>query len=138
LHIHDDSTVPDHCPIFSLSDSKCKEWQQTCNHQHNDRCEQCSLVDDTLKTLLSLAKNCPKTYPSDKQSRLLHRIEHNIELIYEWKAHLLRTVHQDKARCEILNNLDSKSVMLQIDWAMKFLAKEYRESQRQWFGMYCI
>ncbi|CAF1548652.1 unnamed protein product [Adineta ricciae] len=134
LHIDGDSTIPDHCPIYSLSDTTCKEWQQTCNHQHDDRCEYCSLLDVTLDTLTSLARNCPKSYSSDKQTRLLHRIEHNIELIHEWKAHLLRTVHQDEARCDVLNNLDAKSVMLQIDWAMKFLAKEYRESQRQWFA----
>ncbi|CAF2996833.1 unnamed protein product [Rotaria sp. Silwood2] len=134
LHIHDGSTIPDHCSSFSLSDPHEKEWQQPCDHHHNDECEYCTLLENSFLLLSSLVKNSTNNCSPDKKKRLLHRIAHNIELIHDWKSHQLRTVNQEKARSEILENLDSKSVFIQIDWSMKFLAKEYRESQRQWFA----
>ena len=51
-----------------------------------------------------------------------------------WKSHLLRAVNQDKARLDILQNLDNASVLLIQDWAMKFIPRKYRESQTDWFG----
>ena len=41
--------------------------------------------------------------------------------IQAWKAHLLRSINQDAARHEILENLDAKFIFLTMDWAMKFL-----------------
>ena len=54
--------------------------------------------------------------------------------IIAWKSHLLRSVNQDKARLDILRDLDDISVLLVQDWAMKFIPRKYRESQRDWFG----
>ena len=54
--------------------------------------------------------------------------------IQAWKAHLLRSINQDAARHEILENLDAKSIFLTMDWAMKFLPRKFRESQSDWFG----
>ena len=54
--------------------------------------------------------------------------------IIAWKSHLLRSVNQDKARLDILRDLDDTSVLLVQDWAMKFIPRKYRESQRDWFG----
>ena len=53
--------------------------------------------------------------------------------IIAWKSHLLRSVNQDKARLDILRDLDDTSVLLVQDWAMKFIPRKYRESQRDWF-----
>ena len=54
--------------------------------------------------------------------------------IEAWKAHLLRSINQDEARLDVLKNLDAYSVLLVLDWAMKFLPRKYRESQTNWFG----
>lgn len=54
--------------------------------------------------------------------------------IEAWKAHLLRSVNQDEARLDTLTKLDSKSVLIVLDWAMKYLPRKYRESQSDWFG----
>ena len=54
--------------------------------------------------------------------------------ILAWKAHLLQSVNQDKAHLDILDALDKSSVLLVIDWAMKFLLRKYCESQSHWFG----
>ena len=54
--------------------------------------------------------------------------------LLEWKRHLLRPVHQDGARNEILNNLNSSQCMIIMDWAMKFLPFQFRENQSDFFG----
>ena len=46
-----------------------------------------------------------------------------------WEAHLLRSINQDEARLDAINTLDAHSVLLVIDWAMKYLPRKYRESQ---------
>ena len=51
-----------------------------------------------------------------------------------WKAHIIRSVNQDAARLDILNALDDTSVLVVLDWAMKFIPRKYRESQADWFG----
>ena len=50
------------------------------------------------------------------------------------ETHLLRSVNQDQARLDILDKLDDTSVLVILDWAMKFIPRRYRESQADWFG----
>ena len=54
--------------------------------------------------------------------------------IMAWKGHLLRDINQDKARLNLLRDLDSDSVLVVLDRAIKFLPRKYRESQSDWFG----
>ena len=56
---------------------------------------------------------------------MLHTIKQAKNNIMTWKAHQLRSVHQDQAKCSVLANIKSKSdVFLVQDWAMKFHATE--------------
>jgi len=64
----------------------------------------------------------------------VHRVKFNSDLIYDWKKHQIRSVHQETARTYVLEQLDNQSVFVYIDWAMKFLPLKYREAQRDWFG----
>ena len=43
-----------------------------------------------------------------------------------------RSINQDAARHEILENLDAKSVFLTMDWAMKFLPRLVWEVGISW------
>ena len=54
--------------------------------------------------------------------------------VMAWKAHLLRSVNQDEARVQVLEELDETSVFIVQDWAMKYLPRKFRESQTDWFG----
>ena len=54
--------------------------------------------------------------------------------VHARKSHLLRAVNQDKARLDILQNLDIASVLLIQGWEMKFIPRKYRGSQTDWFG----
>ena len=51
-----------------------------------------------------------------------------------WKAHILTTVNQDIAKQLILEKLDDSTAFIIIDFAMKFLVHQCRESMRSWFG----
>ena len=57
-----------------------------------------------------------------------------ISSIQAWKAHLLRSLNQDQARLDAIDDLDESSALLVEDWGMKFLPHKYRESQSDWFG----
>ena len=51
-----------------------------------------------------------------------------------WKAHLLRTGNQEKAKQEILARLDKGSTLMIIDLAMKFQPMTFRELMDDFFG----
>ena len=40
---------------------------------------------------------------------------------------------QNSVRDEILKKLDARAVLMVMDWAMKFLARKFSESQSDWF-----
>ena len=54
--------------------------------------------------------------------------------IHAWKSHILRSINQDQARLDVLQNLGPESALLVLDWAMKFLPRKFREAQSDWFG----
>ena len=75
------------------------------------------------------------SFPSkDDSDEAQYLAQHNRDTILARNAQQLRTVRQDKARLEILENLDYGSVFLKQDWTMKFLPRNYRESQSDWYG----
>ena len=58
----------------------------------------------------------------------------SLESIYAWKSHLLRAVHQDRARQEVLDEVNSSKIFILQDFAMKFLPRRFKETQMEWFG----
>ena len=48
--------------------------------------------------------------------------------------HILRSTNQDRARLDVLEQLDEKNILIVNDWAMKFLLQRYRQSQADWFS----
>ena len=54
--------------------------------------------------------------------------------IFLWKAHILRSIIEEEAKQVALKAADNGSVLLIMDWAMKFLQLKFREKQANWFG----
>ena len=52
----------------------------------------------------------------------------------DWKAHIMRTANQERAKQDVLAKLNSRSCLIVMDWAMKFLQMRYREKQSEWYG----
>lgn len=73
-------------------------------------------------------------FSPDKREELQHDLNCAAPSIEDWKSHVLRSVHQDAAKSEIIDNLKPQQVLLIMYWAMKFIPTSFRETQRDWFG----
>ena len=124
----------DHCGAFALSDPKDSAYQARCDHEHNEVCDRCNLLTETLLDIEAGLAAQTENLSSEEREELLFRVKQGKAAIWSWKSHLLRSVNQDSARVEMLEKLDESSVLLVQDWAMKYLPRKYRESQTDWFG----
>ena len=132
VHVSEGSTVPDHCRVFALSDSRDSAFSARCRHQHKDSCDRCALLLSTLDDI-DIALNAQMSSLSDGEE-VSFIVKQARASILSWKAHILRSIHQDAARIDLLESLDESSVLVVQDWAMKYLPRKYRESQTDWFG----
>lgn len=113
------SPVPDHCRELAISDPKHIRLNVTM-----------STMRFVICLILRQAWLRRRKLSFDKKKELLFRVGQGKAAIWSWKSHLLRSVNQDSARVEILENLDKSTVLLVQDWAMKFLPRKYREPNR--------
>lgn len=135
VHVSKQSSIPDHCRAYTLSDPKDKDYQITCPHDHLDTCDRCELLASVVADIHdALEKMSNNNVSRDVIEELVFIEGQAKQNILAWKAHLLRCVNQDEARLEVINALDESSVLLVQDWAMKFLPRKFRESQSDWFA----
>ena len=52
----------------------------------------------------------------------------------EWKVHLLRSENQDLAKQYALKQIKVNSILIFLDWAMRFVQIKYREKQSEWYS----
>ena len=133
VHVAESSNIADHCRTYALSDSTDSDFQGHCSHPHNESCAQCCQLQEVLSTLES---ECSSAICNEEQkSDMLHAVKQARNNIMSWKAHQLRSVHQDQAKCSVLAKMKSKcDVLLVQDWAMKFMPRKFREPQSDWFA----
>ena len=74
------------------------------------------------------------SFSPGKREELQHDLGCAASSIEDWKSYILRSIHQDAAKSEIIDNLKPSQVLLIMDWAMKFIPTSFRETQRDWFG----
>jgi hypothetical protein len=134
VHVSKSSTVADHCQTFALSDPKESVFQEKCDYNHSDCCDRCdqlmSTIGDIETTLNTQTDNLlPSVY-----EELTFTVKQAKLNIFSWKSHILKCIHQDIARVDVLETLDETSVLVVQDWAMKYLPRKYRENQTDWFG----
>ena len=126
--------MADHCRRFALSDPKVAAFRIDCDHEHDhqcDRCEEIMSVLDHIDGALEKQRGC---ISEDEFEELRFVVNQSKSSIMSWKAHILRSMHQDTARTDILASLDEFTIFVIQDWAMKYLPRKYRESQTDWFG----
>lgn len=113
LHVSTSSRCPDHCSTFAFSDPSEPEFSEECDHSHDLVCNDC----ENLYHLESLMKNAfsdPEIvfYSNDEKEDKLHDVQVSLESIYAWKRHLLRAVHKDRARQEVLDEVDPSKIFI--------------------------
>lgn len=135
LHVSTSSRCPNHCSTFALSDPSEPEFSEQCDHYHDLVCNDCKSLYH-LESLMRNAFSDPEVvfYSNDEKEDKLHDVQVSLESIHAWKRHLLRAVHQDRARQEALDEVDSSKVFIMQDFAMKFLPRRFKETQMEWFG----
>lgn len=119
--------------MYATSDPTDETLRKQCNHQHKQICYQCLALDNTLKEVESVVKETEfqNENDADEASYICTTAQRAIQA---WKCHQLRSVRQDQARHAVLNTINTNTVLIINDWAMKFLPRLYRESQNDWFG----
>ena len=129
------STVADHCIQYALSDPKDRDYQVVCAHHHCGSCDCCALLSTALSEIDdALAKMSAENMLEDDREQIMFVATQAKQNILSWKAHLIRSINQDEARLDVLQDLDQSSILLIQDWAMKFLPRKFRESQTDWFA----
>lgn len=78
-------------------------------------------------------QRCQFEQEYDKEDAL-YTFQEAVRAIQPWKSHQLRLLNQDAARTDCINCLKDNSLPLIQDWAMKFLPRQYRESQGEWIA----
>lgn len=102
-----------------------------CDHTHNQSCLSCEQLKSVLREIKAelLATNIN----DEECDSILFLYQQSAQAIKSWKAHQLRSIQQDKAWTCRLDELDSTSILITQDWAMKFLPQRYRKTQKDWF-----
>ena len=95
-------------------------------------CNRCNRLEHTIHKIEE-ALNLLTT-SEEELNELTFSTEQAKHSLVTLKNHLLRSVNQDDGRVNADDNLSEGSVMLEQDWAMKYLPRKCRESQRVWFG----
>ncbi len=135
VHVSSASEIPDHCSRWALSDEKDVKWSEGCIHQHALKCQRCEMLKDLLKDVkLSMDNVATNETNIKERMQMEFAYESASNRILAWKAHQLRTVHQENAKVEIWELASENDVYIFLDFAMKWPQSAGRESQAGWYG----
>ncbi|CAG2246841.1 unnamed protein product [Mytilus edulis] len=130
VHISSQSTVPDHCKVFALSDNKDQSFKSKCLHEHDSVCQNCEQVTEFLSSVTHLVEE----ETIEDQDIYRYKVNQAVTSINSWKQHIVRSRNQDGAKSKLLENMLTSEVFIVFDWAMKYLPRRYREDQSNWFA----
>ena len=89
----------------------------------------------------SKKKNQVETFTSIKDKLvdmgdrwLLHKFELAAKDVNKYKKHIVRAIHQDRAKTDTMKNLSPRVALILFDYAMKFLPQKYREEKSDFFA----
>ena len=99
----------------------------TCDRSHVDTCDRCVRLASVVNEIEDALKEAECM--NDTREELVFVASQAKQHIQSWKSHLLRSTNQDDCRLDIIKELDETSVLLVLDWAMKYLPRKFRESQ---------
>ena len=129
MHVLPSSGVPDHCLAFALSYQGDTDYVSACSHDHDLTCDRCDLLTNVVCEIESTLENVEIS--SDEKGEMKYMAFQAKKRIEAWKAHLLRSINQDEARLDAINNLGAHSVLFSHGLGHEILPEEIsRESSR--------
>ena len=107
--------------------------QATANssNDHSEICSECFKLNEVL---YNIGAACTEIVSEEEREDTTFMVQQARNDILAWKTHQLISVNQDQAKSEVLGGLNHRSVLLVMDWAMKYLPCKFRESQCDWFA----
>ncbi|XP_052075888.1 uncharacterized protein LOC127713978 [Mytilus californianus] len=84
VHISSQSTVPDHCKVFALSDHKDQNFNSKCLHEHDSVCQNCEQISEFLSSVQHLIEE----ETIDDQDIYRYKINQAVISINSWKQHI--------------------------------------------------
>ena len=120
MHISSSSRIPDHCRPYALSHASDPDYAKSCKHEHDLACDRCNLFPAAVHEIESIFGD--DDIPQDEKEEMKFIVTQAKKNIEAWKAHILGSVNQDQARLDTLDKIDHTSVLVILDWAMKFIS----------------
>lgn len=119
--------------VYALGDPRDSSFRGKCQYIHEEHCSECDDLTSVLNEIYEFVKQA-SFLSKDDRDEALYLAQHSKDMIQAWRAHQLGTVKQDQSRLEILQKLNTESVFIAQDWAVKLLPWKHGESQSDWFG----
>ena len=98
MHVTDESSIPDHCMVYTLSDPHDSSFRGKCHHIHEENCLGCDDLTSEIYEFVEQASFLLK----DDRDEAVYLTQHSKDMIQAWRAPQLHTVRQDQSRLEIL------------------------------------
>ena len=133
----EEAACPDHCRKYALSDEQDPDFQERCSHQHSETCDDCQNLRNVLDEVEGQIRDSSwNPYSSEQQKDLIYDFKQARTDIFQWKAHIVRSVNQEAAKQDQLEMIanNPESVLVEMNLAIKFLQLRYREKQSDWYG----
>ena len=119
VHVSTSSHIDDHCRLYALSDASDGDFTTECDHEHDLKCDRCELIPSIFEDVESTLKDL-SAIDNEEKNEMEYVFSQSKKNIMAWKGHLLRDINQDEARRNLLHDLDADSVLVVLNWAMKF------------------
>ena len=131
------SSVASHCLKHGLSDPEEDGFQEKCTEDHPEICENCQLIPNIVQCLegvlktLDDAKDLPDHLTFDEAQFLLH--DSHLKIV-SLVGHLMRNQMSNSEWEQKIHEKKPHVAFVTVDFAMKFIAKKFRESTKFWYG----
>ena len=129
-----------HCSYYAFGkrdeNEDFNENIQLCGHVHSQCCTECEQIKNYENYLMELIKELSLMNETADTTKFLNQIQYEIDLFNKYVGHKVRLCHEDARRTRNEERCieDSSLIMVQADFAMKWLPFKYRESMNDWFG----
>ncbi len=111
--LESESFCANHCIKFTFSDPDEVNFQIKCTHRHSVVCKSCEDLKAIFVELSEkIGQHQDASFSQDHREDLLYDCKASQSHILKWKAHILGGINQEKAKQNIIANLDDSSVLI--------------------------
>ena len=104
------------------------EYSKDCTcTDHNNICSGCTNQVETFEKIRQILSAMNERW-------LMYKFDIASKEVNEYKKHIVRAIHQDRAKADIVEKLSTTEALMIFDYAMKFLPQKFREAQTDFFA----